>query len=54
MDEQCTSSQWGQSPYEVTIEFLSCFFSRMVMLRSKKSTGWTNIDLLFLDIENMS
>ena len=26
MDEQCTSARWGQSPYEVTLEFLNCFF----------------------------
>ena len=42
MDEQCTNAQWGQSPYEVTLEFLNCFFftiGLMAVLRLKKVQG---------------
>ena len=52
MDEQCTSAQWGQSPYEVTLEFLSFFFHDRFngYVKIEKSTGWTINDLLFLEI----
>ena len=50
MDEQCTSARWGQSPYEVTLEFLICFFHDRFNVKIEKSTGWTNNDRLFLEI----